>query len=584
MNIVTRRGFLARAGRLALAGLAPRTVAGPKLTLVREGHSHGAILIESGSPPAAEHGAQELQHFLREMSGAALPILVAADAARRPPSGPLITVGVGPLREEEYRVRVRLGRLEIKGGGKRGALYGCYALLEDVLGCRWYTSTIQHVPRRPTIVLGPLDIRGRPAFEYREPYYAEALDRDWAARNRTNGNSQRLDASVGGRVMYGRFVHTFNELVPPDQYFDAHPEYFSLIDGQRRKGYYQLCLTNADVLRLSTEKVRQWIRENPEATIFSVSQNDTYYNCQCDNCRAVEREEGAPSGVLLRFVNAVADAIGRDHPHVLIDTLAYQWSEDPPRHVRPRPNVRVRLAPIGACVGHAFDGCEANEHPYRNLRAWSAITSQLYLWHYSTNFAHYLQPLPDLAEIAADIPLVHRNGVVGLFYEGDYAPGGGGEMSALKAYLMAKLMWDPGRPAVPIVSEFLEGVYGPGAPFLQQWLDLLQAQVRRPGVHAHIYDPPTAPYLSDAVLQQGAQLFDAAERATQSHPVARDQVQRARLALEYVQLERAAPTDPNRAALARRVAEKIGRYGITQVREGEPVEKYLARISPKSPA
>src|SRR5262249_48277631 len=268
-----------------------------------------------------------------------------------------------------------------------------------------------------------------------------------------------------------QFVHTFNDLLPPKQYFDAHPEYYSLVNGKRMKGTYQLCLTNPDVLQIAIEKVKEWIRRSPNATIFSVSQNDTYDNCQCDNCRAVEQQEGAPSGVVLRFVNALADAIAKDHPNVLIDTLAYQWTEDPPKLVRPRPNVRIRLAPIGACVAHGFDKCDANKKVLSNLEAWAKITNQLYIWQYCTNFANYLQPLPDLDEIRDDTRLFKQRGTVGLFYEGAYAQGGGGEMSELKAYLMAKLMWNPNRPAEPIIAEFLDGVYGKAAPYIRKWLD-----------------------------------------------------------------------------------------------------------------
>ena len=61
----------------------------------------------------------------------------------------------------------------------------------------------------------------------------------------------------------------------------------------------------------------------------------------------------------------------------------------------------------------------------RNLRAWAKITGQLYIWHYNTNFAHYLSPFPDFDELAADIPMYKRHGVVGLFMEGEYQPGGG---------------------------------------------------------------------------------------------------------------------------------------------------------------
>ncbi|HLV80231.1 MAG TPA: DUF4838 domain-containing protein [Chthonomonadaceae bacterium] len=559
---------------LLLAAMSSATA--QEVTLVNNGKTDYAIVIAPDALPAIQHGAQELQRFLKQMSGADLPILAENEAT----SDHVILIQQDPaLGEEELRIRTEPPRLILSGGGKRGALYACYALLEDVLGCRWYTAHISKIPKSKTITLGTLDIHQKPAFEYREPYYTESLDRDWAVRNRTNGSLQHLDESVGGRVAYGKFVHTFNELVPPDVYFDKHPEYFSLINGKRMKGYYQLCLTNPDVLKIVIAKVEEWIKENPNATIFSVSQNDTYNNCQCDNCKAVEKEEGAPSGVLLRFVNAVADAIAKDHPNVLIDTLAYQWSEDPPLHARPRPNVRTRLAPIGACVAHAFDKCDANDHVYANLTAWSKITDQLYIWHYSTNFANYLQPLPDLDEIAADIPLFKQHGVVGLFYEGDYAPGGGGEMSELKAYLMAKLMWDPTRTAQPIIADFLNGVYGAGAPFIQQWLDKLHAAARQQNIHAHIYDPPTAPYLSPALIAEGLALFDSAEAATASDRVAHDMVQRARLALEYVQLMQTPTSDPAYPARAKVVADKIRKYKIGQVREGEPVAKFLARIN-----
>lgn len=574
-------------------------VGAQRMTLVRNGKSHWVILLAPGSSAPMRHGAEEIQRHLLLMSGARLPILTPEAGQAEWPKGArgaLVIADDAVLAAREQRPRLPaegfrirtitpqsrrdIPRIEICGDNRRGALYGCYALLEDVLGCRWFTAKISRIPHRKTVSVGPLNIREHPAFEYREPFYTEAFDRDWAVRNRTNGNSQHLDETVGGKVAYGKFVHTFNELVPPEQYFDTHPEYFSLINGKRMKGYYQLCLTNPDVLRLSIEKVRAWIRENPTATIFSVSQNDTYNNCQCDNCKAVEQEEGAPSGLVLRFVNAVADAIAAESPHVLIDTLAYQWTEAPPKHVKPRPNVRIRLAPIGACFGHGIDACDANKRVLENLSAWSQITHQLYVWHYSTNFANYLQPLPDLDEIAADIPLFKKYGVVGLFYEGCYAPGGGGAMSELKAYLMAKLMWNPSRPAQPIITEFLKGVYGKGAPAIQQWLDLLHAGVRAKTVHPRIYDPPTAAYLSDDTLTQGAALFDRAQKDTASDPVAHEQVERARLALEYVQWMRAAPGSRERAEFAKTVTDKLHRYGIGQVREGEPVEKFLQRVAP----
>ena len=488
---------------------------GQDLIIVQNGQTNWAIALPADATAPVRHGAEELQKHLELMSGARLPIVEAS--AAKPASAIKLCVDQ-TIGAEAFRIRTVPGGIEIRGDDRRGLLYGCYGLLEDVLGCRWYTAKIHKIPRESTIGVGPIDITQKPAFEYREPFYWEAFDRDWAVRNRVNGNSQRLDDAVGGKVMYGPFVHTFNALVPPGRYFAAHPEYFSMVNGKRMNGYHQLCLTNPDVLKISIEKVRQWIKENPKATIFSVSQNDTDGHCQCAACKAVEAEEGAPSGVVLRFVNAVADAVAKDYPHVLIDTLAYQWTEKPPRLVRPRPNVRIRLAPIGACIAHPLDGCERNKTPLANLLSWAKITDQLYIWHYSTNFAHFLQPLPDLDEIAGTIPLFKKQGVVGIFYEGDMVGGGGGEMSELKAYLMAKLMWDPRRDPKAIIDEFVTGVFGPAAPQIKTWLDLLHKPARQSDVHARIYDPPTSPYLTDDLLVAGTRLFDAAESAAKDDP------------------------------------------------------------------
>ena len=98
-----------------------------------------------------------------------------------------------------------------------------------------------------------------------------------------------------------------------------------------------------------------------------------------------------------------------------------------------------------------------------------------------------------------------------------------------------------------------------------------------------IYDPPKAPYLTDDLLVAGTRLFDEAEAAAEDSPVALDQVQRARLALEYVQLCRSAPGKPapggpTHEALVHTVTAKLARYGISSVREGEPVAHFLKRI------
>lgn len=521
---------------------------GASLTLAKNGRSDYTIVIGVDASPSERHAARELQNFLEQISGARLPIGVE-------PRPKMVLIGDSaaleelkleiPFRDlgtEGFVLKTAGPHLVIAGGRLRGSMYGVYTFLEK-LGCRWFTADVSRIPRLRTIAVAPLDEMQKPAFEYREPFFSEAADRDWAARNKVNGVLMKLDESTGGKVQYYPFVHSFNELVPPEKYFHDHPEYFSLIDGKRRAERSQLCLTNPDVLRVGVETVERWIAEHPEATIFSVSQNDWTGWCECDNCRRVEQEEGgAHSGPLLRYVNALAAEIEKKHPDKLIDTLAYWYTEEPPARVRPRPNVRIRLCPIGVCEAHPYGQCPYSAYFMKNLEAWSKITNQLYIWHYNTNFAHYLLPFPDFDELAADIPMYKDHGVVGLFMEGSVTDGGGAENAEMRSYVLAKLLWDAKADVRRAIDEFHEAYYGKAARPMRRYFDLMQQQVRTPpagrGHHIWIYDSPGSPYLNEEFVAKAAEMFRQAEAAAENDAV-RARIRKARLGIDYVRLTRA---------------------------------------------
>ncbi|MEO8659123.1 MAG: DUF4838 domain-containing protein [Bryobacteraceae bacterium] len=550
------------------------------VTLVKNGRSDHSICLAPDASPSERRAAEELQRFIAGMSGARLPLLDKCGGR-----GPFVRVGGGgAFGPEEYRLRTSGRDLLIEGGHLRGTMYGAYALLEK-LGCRWFTVDVSRIPKLPTIEIGPLDETGKPAFEYREPYFTEAFDKDWAARNRTNGAFSKLDESTGGKVEYFPFVHSFESLIPPQQYFKDHPEYFSLIDGARRAEKTQLCLTNPDVLRLTVARVREWIAEHPTAKIISVSQNDWEGWCECDRCKRVEQEEGGQhSGPMLRFVNAVAAEIEKTNPDKLIDTLAYWYSENPPAKVRPRPNVRIRLCPIGVCVAHPYELCPRSTYFVKNLKAWSAITNQLYIWHYNTDFAHYLAPFPDFDELAADMPLYQRNGVVGVFLEGAYPPGGGSENGELRSYVMARLLWNPQTDVNRDIAEFVNAVYGRAAQPMREYLDLLQREVRLPpsGLGQHLWVHSIPSYSAD-FLPRAKAIFERALQAAEDSSVRR-RVAKARLPLEYMEMTAArqyvidgdlySPRDL--AKWKTRFSEFLASmrsFGITSIREGRTLEE-----------
>ena len=410
------------------------------LPLAHGGRPLVSISLPAQPSAAEEYAAEELRRHLYTMIGAGPRLRSAASHGREAAGRIMINdrdaavaagIAIPDLAAEGYHLETRDGNLYLLGGSARGVLYGVYDVLER-LGCRWYTPEITRLPRRSALTLPPLRATAAPAFEFRDMWNWDAHDPAWWVRNRLNGWYTPVPDYMGGHMTYEMFVHSFNMLVSPDEFFAAHPEYFSEVNGVRQREGGQLCLSNPDVLRIVTDRVLEHARANPRARILSVSQNDCAGYCTCPQCRAIDDEEGAQSGSLLRFVNAVAEETSKIYPDKLIDTLAYWYSLDAPRHVTPHPNVRVRLCSICCCQGHAYGACDHPESArfLRALQAWSRVTPQMYIWHYCTDFAHYPLPMPNYDELHANINLYKQFGVYGLFMQGMGEEGGGGETMA----------------------------------------------------------------------------------------------------------------------------------------------------------
>jgi hypothetical protein len=452
--------------------------------------------------------------------------------------------------------------------------------LEEHFGIRWFTPELDVVPTLRRVRLDDLDETVIPALEYREVFWTEMMrDGDFAARHRLNGDHCNLAERHGGpAVVYYPFVHSFDALVPPDLFKD-HPEYFPLIDGERKGGYVQRCLSHPEVLRLSKARVRQWIQEHPDATIISVSQNDTFNFCQCPDCKALDDAEGSPAASLLRFVNAIAEDLAADHPHIRIDTLAYQYTRKPPRTLRPHRNVIVRLCSIECCFAHSLETCSSPENRafIDDIRAWQPVAPLLYVWDYTPNFAHYQQPFPNFDALQPNVRFFVNHGVRGLFEQGNYSPGGGGELGPLRAYVLAKLLWNPDTDVDRHINEFTHAYYGNAAPLLRQWLEVMHAPVRDKDCHARIFNPPTACYLTPETLAAGNRLLEQAEQLAENDTI-QFRVQVARLPVWYVQLATNQVQGEERKTLLTRFLEIARKAGISNISESKTLDVWARQL------
>ncbi len=511
-----------------------------RLHLSRRGKPLAPIVVSRGASEPERYAADELRRHLTQITGApfelretdALPERAVVIGHGAPTERLRPDLRPNRLGAEEAVVECTRDYLLLTGGRPRGTLYAVYRFLHG-LGVRWWTPWATHIPRKRDLSVPAQSRREQPAFEYREPFWYHAFDGDWAARNYANGHRPALTSRHGGKIEYVGFVHTSFWLVPPQTYFEQHPDWYSLIDGKRRWDKAQLCWTNPELRAFLIERVRQILRENPQAQIISISQEDWTGACQCDRCRAVEEREGSAVAPILETVNFIAERLEREFPHVAFDTLAYWYTRKPTRTLRPRPNVIVRLCSIECSFAQPLERPD-NAGFADDIRGWSERCDRLYVWDYTTNFTHYLLPHPNYFVLGANLRFFHRHSVRGVFEQGAYQSHGG-EMAELKAWLLAQLLWNPYQDDARLIDEFLRGYYGAAARYVKQYLRLM-ADAARDFKMGCFTNPADAPYLRYPVLRRAETLWERAERAVQHDPDLRWRIQIARLAPWYAWL------------------------------------------------
>ncbi|NLF73392.1 MAG: DUF4838 domain-containing protein [Candidatus Anammoximicrobium sp.] len=541
-----------------------------ELTLSRDGQSEYVIVIPTEATPVEQTAARELREHLAQVTGATLPVVSAGKSAN---DKPRIVLGDGPLTREllpgfepaklspDAVVIKTVGRdLILAGHPRRGTLYAVYTFLEDTVGIRWWTASETHVPKQPTLRVPPLDVAYAPKVADRATRYLETSDGCFtnhslvtedeqrtmgvfSARLRLNGHDHySIPDEYGGPNGLIGWVHTFyqiNGLLPVEKYFDQHPEWYSLVKGERRKQYSQLCLTNAEMREEMVRVVKERIRANPGATMISISQNDWQGYCECESCQALDEREGSHAGTLIHFINAVAQEVEKEFPDILIETLAYQYTRKPPLHVRPRHNVVIRLCSIECSfVETLAEGKdEANVAFREDMEAWSRISPQLYIWDYVTNFREYLAPHPNFHVLAPNLRYFVRHGAIGIFEQGDSGCRVG-DFVRLRAWYLAHLLWNPDADEQRLLDEFTDGYYGPAGPYVRQILGAMSEAGCRAGIPIRCFMSDTRGWLTLNDMNRVMKLFEQAAAAVADDPVLAQRVRRERLTLDHVWLQR----------------------------------------------
>jgi len=586
-------------------------MAGEAIQLAVAGKSDYVVVLPKQPKPVETTAARELQEYLRAVIGATLPIVPEDEA---PAGRPRLVVGDSALARQllpnfkvdelahDAIVIKTVGRdLVLVGHPRRGTLYAVTTFLEDTVGVRWWTMVETRIPKRPTLTIPELDVAYTPVVRDRATRYLQLSDGCFTSHKLVTKDEQRhmgvfssrlklnghdhysIPKEYGGADGLVGWVHTFyqiNGLLPPEKYFKDHPEWYSLVKGKRLDEHGQLCLTNEEMRREMVRVVRERLRANPAATMISISQNDWRGNCECDACRAVDEKEGTPAGSLIQFINIVAEAIEEDFPEVLVETLAYHYTRKPPRFVRPRQNVIVRLCSIECSSAEPLATGEKNRPFREDIQGWGRIADKLYIWDYITNFHGYLLPHPNYHVLAPNLRFFVKHNAVGIFEQGDSGCRVG-DFVRLRAWVMGHLLWNPAADEQVLTKEFMTGYYGAAAPHLLAYLETMRAAVVRSGVHLGCFRSDTSDWLKLDDMNRAMELFHHALTAVRDDPQLAERVRRERLPLDHVWLRRyrplrqaarregkpfRGPEDP-KAALQEFVA-LVRKHNVGEIRQG----------------
>jgi hypothetical protein len=427
-------------------------------------------------------------------------------------------------KEDAFVIISKNERLYLAGKNPIGDLYAVTTFLEEFLGYIKFTVDEEYIPKYTDFSIPEFTKVYNPAFDFRVPHFIGRWDRDFSTWHK-----------ISSFDSWGMFVHTFDDLIPPDEYFTDHPEYYALVNG-RRLSDGQLCLSNPELMAELKKNLGDRMEAEPEKTFWSVSQNDCYNYCECNGCQKLYDKYESISGAYVQMANDIAEGF----PDKQISTLAYQFTRSAPKNIVPHDNVNIMFCSIECNRSMPLADDPRSAGFANEMKDWDKLTNNIFAWDYIVQFNNYLTPFPNFHVLQPNIQFFHQNGVNMMFQQG--SGHSWSDLSDLKQYLVAKLLWDPYLNADSLVNHFINNYYGNAAKFIREYYDLTHQNLieRQDAQVLDIYGFPV--YYKDAhltaeLLLNYQELFDMAEESVTNDSILLKRVIRARIPADFALMD-----------------------------------------------
>ncbi|MFX0101382.1 MAG: DUF4838 domain-containing protein [Candidatus Hodarchaeota archaeon] len=559
-----------------------------------------AVVLPINHSPSQDYAADELIRYIDESTGVKLKKLV--QDGDLPPNCIILgnhpkikqarpEISVESLGDEGFWLDSTGDQLIIAGSDVRGTLYGVYTFLEEVLGIKFLYPEIDNVPKvSPDTTIPDISRKSLPDFGYRVITYLDGMDPEWTPTQKINLNPF-AEPEMGGSYKFSttKMTHTFYKLIPPGKYYKDHPEYFSLVNGERLQALGQPCLTHPDVIKIATDTVLEWFKEEPDIMTVGIVQNDWTGYCECEKCKAVDK--GNPARSLIKFCKHIADEVKKEWPDKFIHTIAYTYTEEPPMDMKgeiPDNMIVVLCNMYPYRSNRPMDKDPMNKSYFDHLLGWLEIAPHVFVWHYFVDFTHYFLPYPIWKTMHADLKKYKEVGVEGVLLQAGIGLGLYQEFQELKMWVFHKLMWDTNLDLNTLIKEFIDAYYGKAAPVVQNYVDAIMALEDKEDVCLHLYVGLEGNHIKKDWVLEWMEALEGALDLVKDDKALVERVEKVILMLDYsylilpveydIVLGKITPKDLKfRKKVLDRILDVTNRYKIGSPGENAPVKAFLDR-------
>lgn len=440
-------------------------------------------------------------------------------------------IDLSDVNDDGYRLEIKPEGIYIVGKTDDAARNGIYDFLETHLECMYVSPENTYVPIFPTVKLALEEKTVNPTITWRKVYQYESVQNGWYERLKMNGTIVKEgENSIELYNEWGTWCHSSFEFVPPEEYFDEHPEYYAKFLGKRRYQFNvlgrtfptHLCYTNEEVYQIAEAELVKRIEANPEVKFWDFSIMDTYFaTCRCKECKKFNKEAGSEMGTLLAFLNRLADSIKDDYPDVYLSTLAYQRVKNPPKNMKCAPNLCINVCAFPGTQSYPYStegGIKASREFAERVVEWGKICDNILVWDYVVNFTHLKLPFPNFEFQKENLEFYLENNIRFVFHQGSREPMD--ENAEMRTYLLSRQLWDKDVDLKALAKKYVAVVYGDAAGLVEEYMDLQNSAMIESGVDLSLYDNPKkhkngylAPKLTDKYLELTEKMLEVAENS-----------------------------------------------------------------------